>query len=681
MTKLSPQEDDDYSDEDIDTSHTAITMRDKRPVVHAQDNFKPSDNIANSEQLTSDEESLEARPKQPGISRAVATRLAEDDADIKALERKLGMKGSGKNSNPLDGNGLDDLLGTLGSPASEDDKIKKRRRDEGDDWLREKRKKARLRSDTNTRHDIFPNVERKNFEHCSTPRDALQGDMSEECEDDEFSGFDVYETASLVSASKLRENPYLPPRTSLGNTASKYVPPSLRMQDSSNQESLTKLKRQIQGTLNRLAEANMLGIVRDIQGLYRQNPRQHVSSLLLDCLFGLICDVSPLSDTFMILHGGFVAALHRTLGMEFAAQAVQRVAENFEGFTPRQARGGETGKQLSNLITFLAELYNFQVVGSGLIYDYIRIFVADLSEEHTELLLKIARLSGPQLRQDDPSSLKDTVALIQSAVAKTGFDALSVRSKFMIETIENLKNNRMKTGFAASSVTSEHTVRMKKVLASISQGSARSSEPLRITLRDIQNSNKKGRWWLIGASYRDGGANAPNNIATKSSIQGTSAEDEQDLDAATDLLQLAREQRMNTDVRRSIFVSILSSTDYRDATQRLLKLRLKKAQELEIPKVILRCAGAEKSYNPFYTLISRELCKDHRIRMAFQFCLWDEFKGMEEDEKELEDDFGDRLDMRALVNLARMFGTLVADSKLGISLFKVRVISYCLRQG
>nr|GFD56933.1 nucleolar MIF4G domain-containing protein 1 [Tanacetum cinerariifolium] len=79
-----------------------------------------------------------------------------------------------------------------------------------------------------------------------------------------------------------------------------------------------------------------------------------------------------------------------------------------------------------------------------------------------------------------------------------------------------------------------------------------------------------------------------------------------DEDGEVDLAQLAREQRMNTDVRRAIYVSIMSATDFKDAQIRLNKLNLKKAQEVEIPKVIIHCAGAEKTYNPYYTILARK---------------------------------------------------------------------------
>lgn len=248
----------------------------------------------------------------------------------------------------------------------------------------------------------------------------------------------------------------------------------------------------------------------------------------------------------------------------------------------------------------------------------------------------------------------------------------------MIETINNLKNNRMKTGAVASAVTSEHTVRMKKILGSLNTRSIKSSEPLRVGLDDIRNADKRGKWWLVGASWKEHSDNpVEKTVGVTSTDTDRQENTSHDFDTGSaDLLQLAREQRMNTDVRRAIFITIMSASDYRDAHLRLMKLRLKKSQELEIPRVLIQCAGAEQTYNPFYTLISRRLCSEHKLKMAFQFALWDLFKRMSEsgdDEEGRSDDEGDAetISTRMIVNLAKMFGVLAAEGGLGLGVLKV----------
>lgn len=49
----------------------------------------------------------------------------------------------------------------------------------------------------------------------------------------------------------------------------------------------------------------------------------------------------------------------------------------------------------------------------------------------------------------------------------------------------------------------------------------------------------------------------------------------------------------------------MTSEDYLDATNKLLKLKLTKNQNKEIPIVLVECAVIEKNYNPFYELVAR----------------------------------------------------------------------------
>jgi len=257
-----------------------------------------------------------------------------------------------------------------------------------------------------------------------------------------------------------------------------------------------------------------------------------------------------------------------------------------------------------------------------------------------------------------------------------GEENISVRTKFMIETINDLKNNKMKTGGQASAITSEHTIRMKKIIGSLNTRNIKAHEPLRIGLKDIRDSNKKGKWWLVGASW-SGNAAEGNGDVQKDEPLARAAPVVED-SGMSDLVQLAREQRMNTDIRRAIFLTIMSACDYEDAHLRLMKLKLKKVQEFEIPKVLIHCAGAEKAYNPYYTLIAKKVCGDRRLKTAFQYCLWDLFKRMGESDgdEDIAEEDEESLDARHIVNLAKMFGTLIVEGGLGLGVLKNLNLSY-----
>ena len=76
-------------------------------------------------------------------------------------------------------------------------------------------------------------------------------------------------------------------------------------------------------------------------------------------------------------------------------------------------------------------------------------------------------------------------------------------------------------------------------------------EPLRVSLEDLHSAETKGKWWLVGAAW--GGDPL---VDRQDEIQQSSKK----VDTADNiLLKLAKKQGMNTDIRRSIFVVLMSS--------------------------------------------------------------------------------------------------------------------------
>lgn len=647
----------------------------------------------------------ELSPSPMKVSRAVKDRLAQDDAEIAALEKKLGIKRKKKTKDSRDG--LGDIFDDLGSFDSDEDFIgnsSKRKRGQDDEWLAKKRQKAldetakftletvqnlsgiglddsTVVEDFGTGEDAIE--EEEDTEDDEDMADCRQQSSEESVQDDEDveSDFEGPESdgSTEAEAPRPRENPYIAPVAPGTVSAGKYIPPALRAPPSSDTEALARLRRQIQGLLNRLSDANMMSILKDIEHVYQTNPRGYVTTTLVDLFIVLLADETTLPDTFLILHAGFIGAVYKVVGPDFGAQMIERIVSEFDRNYESNKQG--SGKQTTNLMSVIAELYCFHVIGSNLVFDYIKMFLHELSEINTELLLRIVRVAGSQLRQDDPTSLKDIVLLLQKSVVNVGQSNLPVRTKFMIETITDLKNNRMKTGVAASAIVSEHTTRMKKQLGILNTRNLRGTEPLRIGLTDIRDTEKKGKWWLVGVSWRSNmvGEARDRNIEEEGDEPVNIGQTEGD--SQVDLLQLAREQRMNTDVRRAIFVTIMSASDYKEAHVRLLKLNLKKSQGMEIPRVIIHCAGCEDTYNPYYTILARRFCTDHRSRKCFQFALWDVFKSLGEkkdDNEGSDDEEGLQTDMtlRRIVNLGKLYGSLIAKGDLSITTLKTLNFPY-----
>lgn len=80
-------------------------------------------------------------------------------------------------------------------------------------------------------------------------------------------------------------------------------------------------------------------------------------------------------------------------------------------------------------------------------------------------------------------------------------------------------------------------------------------EPLRVTLEDLQSSETRGKWWLIGAAW-----SGDPLVDEKRKKRGVLQVANETVDEQNQvLLKLARKQGMNTEIRRSIFIVLMSS--------------------------------------------------------------------------------------------------------------------------
>ena len=258
-----------------------------------------------------------------------------------------------------------------------------------------------------------------------------------------------------------------------------------------------------------------------------------------------------------------------------------------------------------------------------------------------------------------------------------GLQNVSIRTGFMVDTIDSLANKGMKTGKAESLINSEHTSRMRNLLGTLNERSTNVSEPLNVTLKDLRESDRRGKWWIVGATYRDDAQDRQMSKDSRellppsphaSRTHPTSSE-------GLDLTQLAHQLGLNTDVRRSIFVTLLSGDDFNTACDRLRKLPLNAKQRFEIPSVLIRCSGAEREYNPYYTLTARRLIsRDPKLKKVFQYSLRNLFHKLSEhntDDEESGDEVdGKQIQLRTLVNHGTMFGTLIVQDGIPISVLR-----------
>ena len=79
-----------------------------------------------------------------------------------------------------------------------------------------------------------------------------------------------------------------------------------------------------------------------------------------------------------------------------------------------------------------------------------------------------------------------------------------------------------------------------------------SNEPLRVGFSDLLDADKKGKWWLVGAGWTG------NPLLDRKEVPLERRKREPEVEDEVKLLEVAKRQGMNQDVRLSIFFVLMT---------------------------------------------------------------------------------------------------------------------------
>ncbi|KAL4090400.1 hypothetical protein QTP88_025249 [Uroleucon formosanum] len=383
-----------------------------------------------------------------------------------------------------------------------------------------------------------------------------------------------------------------------------YIPPHLRKKQNEESEQLKRLKQQVKGLLNRLAETNMHSISRQIEDLYQVNSRNNMNETLYKCITDAIVRSECVSPYRIIVESStLITVLHTNVGSEIGAFFLQSLATNLNTLIECNDIKVED-KELDNIVLLLCCLYAFKVFHGGFIFEILDKLLIKFEEKHIDLILSILRTIGFNLRKDNPTLIKKLLLDIQKKSSDTNESTISSRVKFMLEILSAIKNNNVnKIPSSSEQCYSTYIDHIQKVIRTYYKYNKTPAE-LTISYEDLLNADNKGRWWIVGSAWKGDEQKNNNNIQKKDMYDKK-------------LLDMAKKYRMNTDTRKNIFCILFTAEDYLDAFNKLVRLGLKGLQQEEIVSVLIHCLLIYKVYNPFFAYVAQQLCQSNRKYQAF----------------------------------------------------------------
>ncbi|KAJ5763460.1 hypothetical protein N7533_002141 [Penicillium manginii] len=140
-------------------------------------------------------------------------------------------------------------------------------------------------------------------------------------------------------------------------------------------------------------------------------------------------------------------------------------------------------------------------------------------------------------------------------------------------------------------------------------------------------------------------------------------DDDDDEDESSEDESDAEEQKMDikdqtntnlVNLRRTIYLTIMSSIDFEECCHKLMKINLPAGLEPELPSMIIECCSQERTYSKFYGLIGERFAKINRLWSdLFEAAFANYYDTIH------------RYETNRLRNIARFFGHMISNDAIG----------------
>ena len=134
-------------------------------------------------------------------------------------------------------------------------------------------------------------------------------------------------------------------------------------------------------------------------------------------------------------------------------------------------------------------------------------------------------------------------------------------------------------------------------------------------------------------------------------------EQEEDKNDPNAIMDFSEKDLIN--LRRTIYLTIMSSVDFEECGHKLLKLNIREGQEPELVNMIIECCMQERTYMRFFGLLAGRFCQLSDVyKQRFQESFYARYSTLH------------RLDTNKLRNLAKMYGYLLYSNSIEWKVFE-----------
>ncbi|PTB64283.1 MIF4G-domain-containing protein [Trichoderma citrinoviride] len=423
-----------------------------------------------------------------------------------------------------------------------------------------------------------------------------------------------------------------------------YIPPArlralqAQITDKSSKEyqrmAWEALKKSINGLINKVNTANIKHIVPELFGENLVRGR------------GLFCrsimKAQAASLPFTPIYAAMAAIVNTKLP-QVGELLVKRLIMQFrKGF-----KRNDKAVCLSST-TFLAHLINQQVQHEMLAGQILLLLLHKPTDDSVEIAVGFCKEVGQYLEEMQPAISMAVFDQFRNILHESDIDK---RTQYMIEVLFQIRKDKFKDHPAIKEeldlVEEEDQITHKVEL----DGEIDVQDGLNIFKYDPEWEEHEEAYKKLKAEIL--GEASDDEEGDDDDEEDESSEDEENEEAkAMEIKDQSNADLVN--LRRTIYLTIMSSADPEEAVHKLMKINLPVGQEPELPSMIVECCSQEKTYTKFFGLIGERFSKINRLWCdLFEQAFVKYYETIH------------RYENNKLRNIAMLFGHMFASDALG----------------
>ncbi|KAK6792865.1 hypothetical protein RDI58_011946 [Solanum bulbocastanum] len=529
----------------------------------------------------------------------------------------------------------------------DDEKVHKRRKDEhghrdrvdqyndGREWDKRGRKvverEKRVDGDDDNRKDIRQrDGDNKHGKEKSRKDDAQEDGAFKANEDSKVQKQDASLPTDLAK---------------LGRSGGVYIPPfklARMMKDVQDKSSVEyqrmtwdALRKSINGLVNKVNAANLKNIIPE---LFAENLIRGRGLFCRSCMKSQMA--SPgFTDVFAAL-----VAVVNTKFPEVGDLLLRRIILQLQRAYKRNDK-----PQLLAAVKFIAHLVNQQIVHELIALELLTVLLEKPTDDSVEVAVGFVTECGSMLQDLCPRGLHGIFERFRGILHEGEIDK---RVQFLIESLFALRKAKFQ-GYQAVRPELDLVEQEDQLTHEVSLSDTIDPEIALDIFKPDPNFLENERKYeelkkaILGEESEEEGDSGAESEDEDEDEESDEEEDEEQMkikdETETNLINL----------RRTIYLTIMSSVDFEEAGHKLLKIKLEPGQEMELCIMLLECCSQERTYLRYYGLLGQRFCMINKIHQEnFEKCFVQQYSMIH------------RLETNKLRNVAKFFAHLLGTDAL-----------------